>query len=189
MALRSGQMAGLEVPAESFQKLDAWLDLAAAQDATGRYVYNPFADRTRPEQLDGLRPNLAMTSEAMLMRMYLGRRRDDPQLMEGAEYLKANLPEMGTPQQPLRDCYYWYYATQAMFQMQGDYWTAWNARMRPLLLGTQVQEGDLAGSWHPWLPVRDRWGAAGGRVYVTAIHLLMLEVYYRYLPLFHDLSQ
>jgi hypothetical protein len=189
MALRSGQMAGLEVPAESFQKLDAWLDLAAAQDAPGRYVYNPFADRTRPEQLDGLRPNLAMTSEAMLMRMYLGRRRDDPQLMEGAEYLKANLPEMGTPQQPLRDCYYWYYATQAMFQMQGDYWTAWNARMRPLLLGTQVQEGDLAGSWHPWLPVRDRWGAAGGRVYVTAIHLLMLEVYYRYLPLFHDLSQ
>ncbi len=33
-------------------------------------------------------------------------------------------------------------------------------------------------------PVADRWGAAGGRTYVTAMHLLMLEVYYRYLPLF-----
>jgi hypothetical protein len=42
----------------------------------------------------------------------------------------------------------------------------------------------LAGSWHPQQPVRDRWGDAGGRMYVTAMHLLMLEVYYRHLPLF-----
>jgi len=189
MALRSAQMAGLEVPTESFQKLDAWLDRAAAQNTPGRYIYNPYADRSRAEQLDGLKPSLAMTSEAMLMRMYLGRRRDDPQLIEGAAYLQANLPQMGTPQRPLRDCYYWYYATQAMFQMQGDYWDAWNGRMRPLLLSTQVQDGALAGSWHPWQPVRDRWGVAAGRVYVTAIHLLMLEVYYRYLPLFQDLSK
>ena len=183
MALKSAQMAGLEVPAETFRKIDAWLGSAAAPDAAGRYVYNPFAPLT-PEQQQGRQPSLAMTAEGLLMRMYLGHKRQDPQLIEGAEYLKANLPDSGTSQRPLRDCYYWYYATQAMFQMQGPYWTAWNERLRPLLQQSQVASGDWAGSWHPQQPVADRWGAAGGRTYVTAMHLLMLEVYYRHLPLF-----
>jgi hypothetical protein len=36
------------------------------------------------------------------------------------------------------------------------------------------------------LPVPDRWGADGGRIYVTAMHLLNLEVYYRHLPLYRS---
>jgi hypothetical protein len=32
-------------------------------------------------------------------------------------------------------------------------------------------------------------GRAGGRLYVTAMHLLMLEVYYRHLPLFQELTK
>jgi len=47
----------------------------------------------------------------------------------------------------------------------------------------------LAGSWHPQRPVHDKWGHIGGRVYVTAMQLLMLEVYYRHLPLFKELSK
>ena len=174
-------MAGLEVPAETFRKIDLWLNDAAAPDASGRYVYNPSAPDA---QRQGRQPSLAMTAEAMLMRMYLGRHRQDLQLIAGAEYLKAHLPENGTSEQPLRNCYYWYYATQVMFQMQGPYWTAWNERFRPLLQENQVASGALAGSWHPNKPVRDVWGGAGGRMYVTAMHLLMLEVYYRHLPLF-----
>jgi hypothetical protein len=183
MALKSAQMAGLEVPAETFRKVDAWLDNALASEGGGRYMYNPFASLT-PEQQHGRQPSLAMTAEAMLMRLYLGRKRQDPQLIAGAEYLKANLPENGTTRQPLRDCYYWYYATQTMFQMQGSYWTAWNERFRPLLIESQYSTGEALGSWHPHQPIRDRWGAAGGRIYITAMHLLMLEVYYRHLPLF-----
>jgi hypothetical protein len=75
-----------------------------------------------------------------------------------------------------------------MFQMQGDHWTAWNDRLRPLLQSTQVQDGPLAGSWHPDRPVPDRWAHAGGRLYITTLNLLMLEVYYRYLPLFKSLA-
>jgi len=183
MALKSAQMAGLEVPSETFRKINGWLDYAAASSADGRYVYNPNANPT-PEQQHGREASLAMTAEAMLMRMYLGRTREDPRLIEGAEYLKANLPADGTPETPLRNCYYWYYATQVMFQMQGSYWTAWNERFRPLLQNSQTPTGDLAGSWDPSKPVPDRWGAAAGRMYVTAMHLLMLEVYYRHLPLF-----
>ena len=188
MALKSAEMAGLKVSAESLRRIGAWLDLAEAPGESSRYVYNPQALDT-PKQRDGRRASLAMTAEAMLMRMYLGRNRDDPTLLEGANYLKANLPEVGTREQPLRNCYYWYYATQAMFQMRGEYWTAWNNRLRPLLAASQVQSGDWAGSWHPQQPVADRWGSAGGRIYVTAMHVLMLEVYYRHLPLFQELSK
>lgn len=182
MAMKSAQMAGLEVPAGSLAQLSKWLDKAQAQGGS-RYTYNPNADDT-PEQRDGLHPNLAMTAEGLLMRMYQGWRRDNPALVEGAEYLKSNLPEVGTEARPLRNVYYWYYATQVMFQMQGDYWTAWNEKMQPLLQKSQTDTGPLAGSWHPAAPVRDRWGHAGGRHYVTAMNLLMLEVYYRHLPLF-----
>ena len=75
-----------------------------------------------------------------------------------------------------------------MFQMQGEYWKAWNDRLRPLLERSQTSSGKLAGSWHPTVPNRDRWGHAGGRLYVTTMNLLMLEVYYRHLPLFQTLE-
>ncbi|MBN2475030.1 MAG: hypothetical protein JXB62_10510 [Pirellulales bacterium] len=188
MAIKSAQMAGLNVPQETLQKVDGWLETAQAAGADGQYVYNPHAKNT-PEQRDGRKPNLAMTAEAMLMRMYLAHPSDDPGLIAGAEHLKENLPQLGDADKPLRDCYYWYYATQAMFQMQGDYWTSWNDRLRPLTQRSQAQTGEAAGSWHPAKPVPDRWGHAGGRHYVTAMHLLMLEVYYRHLPLFQELRR
>jgi len=189
MALKSAQMAGLEVPDEAFEKIDRWLDSAAAQRAEGQYIYNPHADRRKPQQLRGLEPSLAMTGEAMLMRIYLGRRRDDPNLMAGADHLKENLPQMSRSVTNPRDCYYWYYATQAMYQMQDEHWEAWHDRFRVLLPESQVQSGALAGSWHPRRPVPDRWAHAGGRHYVTALQLLMLEVYYRHLPLFQELGK
>jgi hypothetical protein len=51
---------------------------------------------------------------------------------------------------------------------------------------TQVKSGELSGSWHPYRPVPDRWGAHGGRLYVTTLNLLSLEVRYRLLPLYEN---
>jgi hypothetical protein len=44
----------------------------------------------------------------------------------------------------------------------------------------------LAGSWHPYDPVEDKFGRFGGRIYVTAMNLLSLEVDYRLLPLYES---
>jgi hypothetical protein len=185
MALRSAQMAGLDVPQETLNKIGVWLDHAQPPEQDGRYIYKPGFHDTQHDA----NPNPAMTAEGMVMRMYLGQRRSDPQLIRGAEYLKTHLPEVGTKELPLRNCYYWYYGTQAMYQMQGDYWTAWSERLGPLLRAGQVAKGTLAGSWHPTEPVRDYWSHTGGRLYVTTMHLLMLEVGYRHLPLFQELSK
>ncbi|NQT12602.1 MAG: hypothetical protein HQ582_07635, partial [Planctomycetes bacterium] len=76
MALKSAQMAGLEVPSRVMAGVDHWLDLAQV-DAGSRYVYNPYAG-DRSEQRAGRVPSLAMTAEGLLMRMYLGWNRRTP---------------------------------------------------------------------------------------------------------------
>jgi len=68
--------------------------------------------------------------------------------------------------------------------MQGTHWKAWNDRLRDHLIKTQSVKGALAGSWAP-VDARER---AGGRICSTALRLLMLEVYYRHLPLYRQLK-
>jgi len=185
LALRSAQLAGISVPPESFLRASKWLDVASLEQGA-KYCYNPFMQPT-PESPDPRQASLAMTAEGLLMRLFLGWNRNVPQLHEGAKFLAANLPEMDVRAPQQRDAYYWYYATQVFFHLQGDYWQIWNQRMQQTLLPTQEAEGPFEGSWDPVQPVPDRWAHAGGRIYVTTLHLLMLEVYYRHLPLFEDL--
>lgn len=52
----------------------------------------------------------------------------------------------------------------------------------------QVTTGPLAGSWDPHNPVPDRWAVAG-RIYVTTLNLLSLEVYYRHLPIYEETAR
>jgi hypothetical protein len=72
-----------------------------------------------------------------------------------------------------------------MFHMQGTHWAEWNASLRDILIRTQSKEVATAGSW---APANAKWGSSGGRQYVTCLNLLMLEVYYRHLPLYIDLK-
>jgi hypothetical protein len=183
-ALESGRRAGLEVPEQTMIKAVNWLDQAQDPDHEYLYRYNPYA----PDgQGQGRLATKTMTSVGLLMRLYSGWKVADPRAIEGAEYLKRNLPSLGRGRSgSQRDTYYWYYATQFMFHMGGDYWKAWNDRLYPLLLNTQKTRGDLAGSWDPRLPTPDRWGSHAGRIYVTTMNLLSLEVHYRYLPLYDD---
>jgi hypothetical protein len=76
-----------------------------------------------------------------------------------------------------------------MFHMRGDYWREWNGKLYPLLINSQVQQGPSAGSWHPGGNIPDRWGPQGGRIYVTTMNLLSLEVYYRHLPIYEETAK
>jgi hypothetical protein len=53
--------------------------------------------------------------------------------------------------------------------------------MRRILIDSQVKEGCAAGSWDP---DGHSHGEQGGRLMVTSLCVLTLEVYYRYLPLY-----
>jgi hypothetical protein len=189
MALKSGELAGLKVPESTYALARRWLNLAqAARTEQHLYRYNPLAPDT-PSQRHGRVPSQTMTAVGLLLRLYDGWRRDKEVMVQGAEYLSENLPAIGTARSAERDTYYWYYGTQVMFHMGGKYWEEWNGRLHPLLVNSQVKAGPLAGSWNPRLPVPDRWGPQAGRLYVTALNLLSLEVYYRHLPLYEDTAK
>jgi hypothetical protein len=189
MALKSGELAGLDVPRQTYAKINRWLDDAQQSPTEPHlYRYNPFAPDS-PEQRHGRTASKTMTAVGLLMRLYSGWQRDNPNMVRGAQFLGENLPAIGTERQPERDTYYWYYATQVMAHMGGEHWQQWIARLHPLLVDSQVREGVLAGSWDPAAPIPDRWGPHAGRLYVTTLNLLSLEVQYRKLPLYDEAIQ
>ncbi|MEX2172772.1 MAG: prenyltransferase/squalene oxidase repeat-containing protein, partial [Pirellulaceae bacterium] len=198
MALKSGELAGLKAPQPTYRKIERWLDDAQHSPRQPHlYRYNPFAPVeavTLPggqqvSQRHGREVSDTMTAVGLMMRLYTGWQRDNPNMLRGADYLAEHLPALGTTRQPQRDTYYWYYGTQVMFHMGGRHWQAWNGRLHPMLVGTQIQQGPMAGSWDPQGAIPDRWGPHGGRLYVTTLNLLSLEVYYRHLPLYEDAAK
>lgn len=188
MALKSGQLSGLDVPEATYQGIQRWLGLSQVPQQPDRYRYNPFAPDT-PTQRHGRMATPTMTSVGMLMRMYSGWQRDNESMKSAADYLLQYPPRTGSVQSPQKDTYYWYYATQVMFHMGGDYWDRWNRALNPILIESQVKEGVNAGSWNPAGAIPDRWSAHAGRLYVTTMNLLNLEVYYRHLPIYEETAE
>jgi hypothetical protein len=168
MALKSAQMAGLEVKAKTLDDAKRWLQSVSAGESGGLFKYRPDTA-----------PSPTMTSVGLLCSQYLGARRSDPAIVEGMNFFIANMPNPN-----YRNCYYWYYATQVMHNLPGPEWDRWNRQMRRVLLETTEKEGCAAGSWDPMQPTKDAWADQGGRLMFTSIALLTLEVYYRYLPLY-----
>ncbi|MFH1266905.1 MAG: hypothetical protein ABIK89_14345, partial [Planctomycetota bacterium] len=78
--------------------------------------------------------------------------------------------------------YYNYYATQVMRHWGGPEWEKWNPKMRDYLVATQSNQGTESGSWY----FAGGHGETGGRLYNTAVALMTLEVYYRYMPLYRQ---
>jgi hypothetical protein len=165
MALQSARMAYLEVPDENLKAIGRFLDTVAVSGGS-EYLYQPNSHG-----------GLAMTAEGLLCRQYLGWQQNDPRLRDGAEVLTANLMDWND-----RNVYYWYYATQVCHHLGGEPWTKWNEVMRNLLPEKQTREGRERGSWEA---SGDRWGAQGGRLYVTCLSIYNLEVYYRHLSVYH----
>lgn len=175
MALQSARMAGLKVPQETLDRVTSYLDLAQL-DGGRRYGY-----------WQNQQPTNAVCAEGLLCRQYLGWPQDDERLVEGVAALNKN-PIMYVDNSDgefrfrgEQDAYYWYYATQATHHMEGTIWDEWNKVMRVEVPAHQVKNGAEAGSWNPQT---DKWGSAGGRLYVTCLSIYMLEVYYRHLPIY-----
>jgi hypothetical protein len=166
MALKSGQMARLEVPSPTIGLVKSFLD-GVQFDRGSRYGYLTPEMRAPTQE--------TTTAVGLLCRMYLGWNRGKQALYRGVEHLhkwkfsKTNM-------------YYDYYATQVMHHWQGPEWQAWNKPMREYLIATQATESHESGSWY----FSDPYGNAGGRLYNTAMAIMILEVYYRHMPLYGE---
>jgi hypothetical protein len=184
MALQSGRLARLDSKPATWQRIGDWLDLAQDPVSPGTYRYDPFAAEVQVAQRQ---VSPSMTGVGLLMRLYMGWDQNDSRLLAGADYLLRHPPSQDSMER--RDTYYWYYATQVLRHVGGERWDTWNSQLHPLLVESQVKTGDLAGSWHPYEPIPDRWGKSAGRLYVTTMNLLSLEVDYRLLPLYNETKE
>ncbi len=178
VALRSGALAGLEVPPETLAGVGRLLDASALPDEPGGFVYNTRDPGQRPTDQSGA----CMTALGTLMRLHTGTPRDDAAVVAAGARLGAIRPSYGKAGDRSRDAYLWYYSSQVLVHVGGEAWEGWYRQLTTLLGGRQATRGPDAGSWDPLGPIPDRWGPFGGRLYVTALHLLALEVPYRHLP-------
>jgi hypothetical protein len=172
MALKSGHMASLQVRPEVIKKAGAFLDGIQLDEQGSGYGYVEKLEQTATP---------ATRAIGLLCRMYLGWQKDHPGLQAGALWIAKH--------GPTDDLYYDYYATQVMHHLEGDMWIAWNAKMKAMLLQTQARQGHEAGSWYDGVAGHVGYGPTiGGRLYCTAMATMILEVYYRHLPLYSSQS-
>ena len=156
MALKSGHMGFLQVHPLTTRGATKFLDSVQAPGGA-YYGYTTPGKRS------------TTTAIGLLCRMYLGWPRDREALTKGVEYLSAQGPSN-------TNLYYNYYATQIMFQYDGEHWDKWNEKMRDHLVDEQDKDGPAKGSWF----FRGGHGAdRGGRIYNTSLATMILEVYYR----------
>jgi hypothetical protein len=123
-----------------------------------------------------------MTAVGALMRLHTGSQPTDPRVAAAARVLTSVPATYGSATDKTRDAYLWYYASQVLVHTGGPDWDRWYRSLVGTLASTQETAGAKSGSWDPLGPQPDRWGQYGGRLYVTALHLLALEVPYRHLP-------
>ncbi|MDA1180122.1 MAG: terpene cyclase/mutase family protein, partial [Planctomycetota bacterium] len=163
MALKSGRMGYLSIPDETVQGAKTFLDSMQTEGGS-TYGYDRPGDAA------------ATSAVGLLCRMYMGWSRDHQGLHRGVELLARHGPSKD-------DIYYDYYATQVMRHYGGSSWEKWNQRMRGILVNSQQRTGHTAGSW--FFPA-DKGAVAGGRLYSTAMATMILEVYYRHLPIYGE---
>lgn len=169
MSLKSARLAGLEVPSECFEDASKFLWNVCSDE--GGFGYNG----------PGRSPN--MTGVGVLCQQFLGHQAD-PRIKKSLDYLKTQKFDWNA--EGRFSLYGWYYITQAMFQGGGAYWEYWNKQFRDALIKVQSQDGH----WQiPPSGTEEKQYAGDTHVYATTLCCLMLEVYYRYLPIYQELEK
>ena len=164
MALKSALLGDIKVDSTTIGMAEFWLD--RVQQADGAYYgYQHPGKMVSP------------TSIGLLSRMYLGWPKEDPRMHKGVDFLSDEGPSK-------TDMYYNYYATNVLCHYGGPQWEGWNDELKAYLIKTQSRKGYTTGSWY----FDEKHSRVGGRLYVTCLSAMILEVYYRHMPLYSEKS-
>ncbi|MGL6225361.1 MAG: prenyltransferase/squalene oxidase repeat-containing protein [Thermoguttaceae bacterium] len=174
LALQSAKVGNLRLSDDVLQRTRNFLDRSVALDGGSQYSYMSPLSPHSPMTTD----HRATTAIGLLTQMYMGWTAENPALVRGIAFLSEKGPDQG-------NLYYNYYATQVMHHYGGMDWYKWNRALRDSLIERQVLRGHERGSWY----FEGQWNAAGGRLYTTSLVLLILEVYYRHLPLYQTIQE
>ncbi|MCO8121882.1 hypothetical protein NHH03_09055 [Stieleria sp. TO1_6] len=165
MALKSGHMGHMIIPPNVIQGSTLFLDRVSS-DSGSIYGYQTPSTKVRP----------ATTAVGLLCRMYTGWDKSHPGIQKGIQHLaKTGVKKP--------DLYYNYYAAQVLRHAGGEEWDKFNTELRDWLVETQDQSRGAKGSWYfnnaPHM-------SEAGRLCLTSFATMILEVYYRHMPLYAE---
>lgn len=161
MALKSCELAGFKTDESVWKNAASFVDSLGS--SSGSFGYQ------KPEE-----DNRTTTAIGVLSKMYLGANLENQTLELGTQIVADGRPSA-------TDIYFNYYATQILYHRHDEFWPKWNQEIRDYLVKTQdLGNTHRAGSWY----FPDKHGKVGGRLYTTAMAVMTLEVYYRYMPLY-----
>jgi hypothetical protein len=166
MALKSGHMGHLVIPPTTITGAMLFLDKVASNSGAWYGYAAQEADL-----------NHSCTAIGLLCRMYTGWDKTHPGIVSGV----AAISSAGVNR---RDIYYDYYAAQLLRHYGGPEWDKFNTELRDWLVQTQSQRAGEKGSWYFRDSVPHRGPKEGGRLASTALATMILEVYYRHMPLY-----
>jgi hypothetical protein len=161
-ALKAAALTGIPIDG-----LDESMDKAIAytkrcQDKSGKFAY---------KEGSGGKPSLTGTGVLCLQ---IWKNANSKEAQMGLDWIIANQKKDWKQ----IDVYEWYYHAQACFQATGvsggsKYWRAWNKEFQQIVCGAQASDGH-------WPHGKHFHGDTD--IYRTTMTILMLEVYYRYMP-------
>ena len=154
MALRAAANAGIKVPKETTARAIEYVKRCAV-NSDGGFSY----------QAGQRGSGVARTGAGVLSLIVMGQRNSD-ECKRGLEYLMQH----GPTTRDGHTFYMLYYATQAMYQAGGKYWTTWYPKASEYLISSQRPDG----SWYD----------GPGQAYGTAMGVLAMQVPASLLPIY-----
>lgn len=172
-ALKAAHLSGLDIAGVDGALDKAMLNLQRVRGKNGGFGYRDAASE-----------KYSLTGAGVLC-TYFWKQEKDKMVREGIEYImdhtKKDFPV--EYKHDKADLYAWYYNTQACLMVGGAAWNTWNRLFQNELVKNHSPDGS-------WPPLAGK--SAGGELqrapegtgpfYRTNLCILMLEVYYRYMP-------
>ncbi|HEY3900939.1 MAG TPA: prenyltransferase/squalene oxidase repeat-containing protein [Chthoniobacter sp.] len=171
-ALKAAHLSGLNIDGVDASLDKAMLDLKRVQGKNGGFGYRNAAQE-----------KYSLSGVGVLC-TYFWKQEKDKMVRDGIEYImdktKKDYPVEYKGDKG--DLYAWYYNTQACLMVGGAAWNTWNRLFQSEIVKNQAPDG----SWPPMpgkavgdLQIQPE---GNGQFYRTNLCILMLEVYYRYMP-------
>ena len=161
-ALKAAALTGIPIDG-----LDESMDKAIAytkrcQDKSGKFAYK-----------EGSGGKASLTGTGVLC-LQIWKNANSKEAQLGLDWIIANQKK----EWKQINVYEWYYHAQACFQATGvsggsKYWRAWNKDFQQIVCGAQASDGHWPHGYHYH---------GDTEIYRTTMTILMLEVYYRYMP-------
>lgn len=168
-ALKAAHLSDLKIEGVDAAMDKAMVYLKSVQGPKGGFGYRNKEDR------------YSLTGVGVLC-TYFWKQQKDKSVKDGIDFI-IDQSRSAYPveyQGAKANLYAWYYHTQACLMVGGPAWTTWNRLFQDEIVKNQNPDG----SWPPTGGKTDGLNEpeGNGQIYRTNLCILMLEVYYRYMP-------